>query len=213
MAHWPQPGDSLFGRDGASERTHVIFQNPFDHGFLYYARSYIEAADVVVEDVRVGTTHPDVVSYAVLYLYRHYVELMLKGLISLGTALEEGQASYPTNEHGLKVLWDTLRPLLERTFPDGDKSTTQAVEGITTELNLLDPDGQTFRYFERRRKDGSGQRIPLPTLPDDSQCAYHLDLENIRRVIGRVAGYLEGSYDEMDELLKFQADVDSENQG
>jgi hypothetical protein len=197
MDNWPKPGDSLFsyGEDWESEA--ILGGPPWDR-FLRYAQSYKQAADAVIDSVEDKRTHPDVVGYAVCFLYRHYVELMLKALIAAGMSLEERRAEYPRNEHHIDHLWALCRPLLEKACPESDEAETDGVEACMKELAQNDPSGQVFRYGE----DSQGQ----PTLAKPIQ----FNLGNMRRVMNRLSGFLEGSYDYLHELVQIQADIDSE---
>ncbi len=168
------------------------------HGLLAYAESYKQAADAVVETIERTRQGADLMGYAVLFLYRHYVELMLKGLIRMGRRIERGSWDYPRNEHGINKLWQECRPMLERQFPEGDKSATDAVERCVKELCRIDPNGEVSRYPEH--KDGR------PTVQGD----HYFPLRNVRQTMDKIDGFLGGSYDALDELLQHEADVQSE---
>lgn len=195
MSEWPRSGDSLFA-NGLDWESEALLGVSLD-SFLSYALAYKEAADAVIGSVQAKSVSPDAVGYPICFLYRHYVELMLKGLIKLGTRLEGGIGEYP-RIHQIDQLWKQCRPLLERAFPEGEKADTDAVERCIVELASLDPSGEVFRYGE----DQGGK----PTLPNGVQ----LNLVNMRDVISSIGGLLEGSYDGMSELLQYQADIDSE---
>jgi hypothetical protein len=195
VADWPQPGDSLFN-SGTDWETEALL-NSFGDWFLSYASGYKAAADAVVERVEAKEESPDRVGNAVCFLYRHYVELMLKGLISVGTMLGSSKADYPKH-HRIDELWRQCRPLLEKASPEGEKIDTDAVERCIKELASMDPSGEAFRFGED--KDGR------PTIPRVTQ----ISLTNMRDVMNRIAGFLEGSYDWMYELLQYQADIDAE---
>jgi hypothetical protein len=197
MSNWPKVGDSLFAA-GPSWETDALIENSFDW-FISYAMSYKAAADAVVDSVDAKLVSADAVSYAVFFLYRHYVEVMLKGLINVGRMLEKRASSFPYS-HGILGLWQECRPLLEATCPEGESKDTDAVEKCLQELHSLDPTGEAFRFGEQ--KDGN------PTLPE---IGIQMNLRNVRDVMGRIAGFLEGSFDWMHELLQHQADMDSES--
>lgn len=194
MSDWPKSGDSLFA--GGDWEAEALAGGSSDW-VLAYATAYKEAADAVVEAVQAKNVPPDAVSYAVVFLYRHYVELMLKGLIILGAKLEQINVDYSEDGHKIDLLWTRCRAFLERTFPDGEKADTDAVEERIKELISKDPSGEAFRYGEDKRGK--------PYLPE----AVQFNLTNMRGVINGMAGLLEGSYDGMSELLQCQADIDS----
>ena len=160
----------------------------FGDWFLAYAMGYKMAADAAVDAVRAREATADLAGYAVLYLYRHYVEVMLKGLISQGQRLFGNGAAYPnypTNTHDIEKLWKQCRPLLEKAFPEDKKADTDAVEKCMGEFATLDPGdpGETFRYGE----DKFGRRTITKAL--------YVDLENLRDVMEGISGFFEGGYD------------------
>ncbi len=165
---------------------------------LTYALGYKEAANSVVDSVKARNIAPDLAVYPVCFLYRHYIELMLKGLIRLGNQLLSRTAEFPKH-HSLRELWEACRPLLEDACQEGDQADTQTVEACIREFASLDPSGEAFRYGE----DKSGN----PSFNERTQ----FSLTNMRDVMNRLSGFFEGSYDYMHELLQYQADVDSES--
>jgi hypothetical protein len=190
VADWPQPTDSLF-TPGSDCQTDALLDGLGDW-FLAYATGYKIAADAVVERVEAREASADTVGYAVCFLYRHYVELMLKGLINVGAMLDNKKPDYPKN-HEIDALWRECRPLIERAYPEGEKADTDAVEQCINELASMDPSGQAFRFAE----DKFGKRA----LPRVAQ----ISLTNMRDVMNRMAGFLEGNYDWMYELLQHEA--------
>ena len=197
MSGWPKIGDSFLAVGSESETDAQLCAH--SDWFIAYAMNYKVAADSVVESVEAKRVSPDAVGYAVCFLYRHYIEVMLKGLIRIGNMLQSRSGDFPNDHHRIKDLWQACRPLLEEACPDGEKTDTDAVEKCLKELHKLDPSGVAFRFGEA--KDGNS------TLPHVLQ----LNLANMRDVMDRLAGFLEGSYDWMYELVQYQADVDSES--
>ncbi len=193
-SNWPRTGDTLFAAGLAWEDSALVSIGV--DSFLHYALSYKEAADMVVEQVKSSHASPDAIILPVFVLYRHCLELMLKALIRLGGLLEGTGQDFPRT-HQLELLWKECRPLLERTFPDGEKADTNAVESCIRELAALDPSGEASRYPEK--KDGAS------TIPQDVPVSLH----NIREVMSRIGGFLTGSYDAMDALLLAQPDSES----
>ena len=165
--------------------------------FLKYALGYKEAADSVVAAVEARSLAADLAVYPVCFLYRHYIELMLKILIGLGSRFQDQTIEIPKH-HRLRDLWETCRPLLESACPEGDPSDTKTVEMCIKEFASLDPSGEAFRYGEDKKGN--------PSFDKQRQ----FSLTHMRDVMGRLAGFFEGSYDYMSELMQYQADVESE---
>lgn len=91
------------------------------------------------------------------------------------------------------------RPLIENACPDVDARDTQTVETCIKEFASLDPSGEAFRYSEDKKGN--------PNFEKRTQ----FSLTNMRDVMNRLSGFLQGSYNYMHELLQFQADVDSQS--
>ena len=192
MSIWPESGDSLLAL-GIDWRAEALLTDDPDW-IVSYALSFKHAAEIVVSSVNFGSVPPDSVSYPILCLYKHYLELMLKGLICIGRGLLREGVDFPKT-HSLKQLWNIFRPLIEDVCPEGDRAEINAVERCIFEMDAI---GEGCRYG--RDKKG------LPTLPEKLQ----ISLSNVFQVMRRIAGFLEGSYDWMDELLQYQADMDAE---
>jgi hypothetical protein len=200
VSEWPKVGDSLFG-PGPWSSEGILGAFPSHEGLGYYAAAYKEAAEELVQAVLDQRAAADSAIYPILYLYRHYVELMLKEIIYLGEALEKKRTASGHEHHSVDKLWREVRQILERTFPEGQREGTDSVERVVLELAKIDPSGEAFRYPWKRKKTGGGT-----TWPNSVQ----LNLENLRQVIRGVSALLDGSCDAMDEMLRTQADMDAD---
>jgi hypothetical protein len=191
---WPQKGDSLFA-SGIQWEKDALLVAPWDW-FISYALSYKEAADASVRAVEAGTVSPDTIVFATVFLYRHYLEVMLKGLIRIGHQLRDQTSAYPNDEHRIHALWQECKPLLEYSCHDGNQADTTIVENLICEFGTMDPSGVASRYGEHQ--DGK------PTIKDRRQ----FSLTNMREVMNGLSGFLEGSYDCIHDLLQYQLDAD-----
>jgi hypothetical protein len=184
---WPQQGDTLFasGVDWESEALIDVSSQ----SFLTYALGYKEAADSVVATVENRGLAADLAVYPACFLYRHYIELMLKGLIKLGNLLQGTPAAYEKT-HQIRELWNTCRPLLEDA--EADPVDVQNVEKCIFEFASIDPSGEAFRYSEDKKGN--------PVFKERMQ----FNLAQMRDVMKRLSGFFDGSYDYMDELLQYK---------
>ena len=157
-----------------------------------YTPSYYEAAETLVQAALQDNKPADLLFCPIVYLYRHFVELMLKDLIrqaqgycklleSLGIAHGQPKKNVLpelTETHSLKRLLDWL---IERLEVVGDKETFDDGVRVTIEqLHSFDPEGVTFRY-------GYTTKGKL-TLPKQQQ----YDIEIIRSRMKEVNDYLCG---------------------
>jgi hypothetical protein len=193
MLNWPEPGDSLLA-PGVNPKTEALLGADPDW-IIAYGLSFKKAADIVVSQVELGSASPDAVNYPIVFLYKHHLELMLKGLIRVGRSLRYEQADFPKT-HQLRTLWADFRPLIEELYPEGEKVHTDTVEQCILEMDAIDG-GDASRYGE----DKNGQ----PTLPKELL----ISLTKLRDVMNRVSGFLVGSYDGMHDLLQHQADSEA----
>ena len=190
---WPRSRDSIFGI-GNTERFHA----KMDLGsWGVYPLAYLHAAEWLVGSIDSGA-NPDLIVFPALYLYRHYLELALKRLISMGCALDS-TAPKCLGSHKLQELWNEARPLIEK-HTGGPDEALEAVGTVVAEFAALDPFGEAFRYSEY--KDGK------ETLAGTE----HVCLDEIVRVMKRVDNFLVGAESVMDELRQHQADLEREYQ-
>ena len=185
---WPQYGDTLFGSGSDWQAEALIDSSPLP---LTYATGYKKAGDAVVAAVETGFLPADHAAYPVCFLYRHYIELMLKGLIQLGYQFKGQNTSYPLH-HRIRDLWETCRPLIEEACPDGNLSDTEVVQNHIDEFSKFDPSGEACRYDVN--KQGS------PSFRQNRQ----FNLATMREAMNRLSGFLEGRYDYVHELLQYQ---------
>ncbi len=131
--------DSLFEKSGGIPVTIGTDRTPMCE-WRKYQEGYHEAASLLV-DLIDGKLQKDYIVYPILFLYRHYLELMLKTLI-LEISGTDGKALPPKlgNEHKLTTLWDSLLTLIP-------PATGQDIAGkLLGEFTLIDPQSISFRY-------------------------------------------------------------------
>ena len=143
-----------------------------------------------------------------MYLWRHYLELMLKQLVALGRRLDSNPdpRDYP-DTHSLSDLWGEAHSLIgKHCYRAGEnQQDLEAVAAIVSEFARLDPSGETFRYPVTRFEKRTGRRektMPIPLF---------LGLDQVAQRMKCVANFLAGVEDVMDESLHYQADVNSES--
>lgn len=182
LANWPKTGDSLFGSgDWNAEAALGVFVG---NGFYQYATAYKDAAEALVEGLLAGNLVADSAVYPALFLYRHYVELILKGINQVGEQLYRTTKT-SVEGHQIDELWRTARPQLEQAFPERQKADSDAVEKCIRELASIDPSGQALRYARRLQRQGGG-----PTLPSVVQ----VNLAHFRDMMNGLSVFLDGSY-------------------
>ena len=177
---WPQAGDKLFTSE--ADWWHNACLSFATDKWGLYAIGYKDAADIIVERIINTRQGMDFLVFPVTFLYRHYLELRLKELIIHGRQLLDGPNKFP-HGHRIDFLWQSCRLILEQVWPDGSTTDLDAVGACIAEFCAIDQQSMSFRYPVT--KDGA------PILPD----LRHVNLRNLRDVVNRLSGLLEGSSD------------------
>jgi hypothetical protein len=174
---WPRPGDILFRSDNDPQSDACL--NWALTGLGAYASGYLEAANLLSEKALETGQRTDTLIYPVAFLYRHYLELRLKEIITEGRKLLAVQPTLTT--HKLDVLWNSVCLILKKVWPNGPTIDLDAVENVILQFHYLDLGSQAFRYPLDSKK-----RATLSGLN-------HFGLRNLRDVMRRTAGLLEAS--------------------
>ena len=152
--------------------------------WMTHALAFRDVADFVVDAVNDQTLSADAVVFPVAFCYRHYLELMLKGLrIEASRLLGLTRPTVKSLlEHDLVKLWRPLRRLLEQIDP-GESAQYDGVEKRIMDVNHIDPTGQSWKYpfdtQEKRTLSGVGP-FSLPKL---------------KELVGDLGKFLDGTYD------------------
>jgi hypothetical protein len=96
--------------DHAEDWWHNATLNTGAEAWSQIAEGYRDAADIVVENHKGSAVVLDWIAFPVVFLYRQYLELSMKGLlIDAGSLLDRPQD--PGTSHSLEALWARLRPV------------------------------------------------------------------------------------------------------
>jgi hypothetical protein len=156
-----------------------------------YIASYREAGEALTNPVMQGGIS-DLLVFPILFAYRHWLELQLKSLITLGQRWRD-ENNQQMQTHELEVLWPLARAAIEAAFPD-DPADLDTVGSIVDELVAVDPTSVSFRYARDRKG-----RVNLPAGLG------RVNIGHIAAVMLQVGLVLDGAADGMAEML---ADAD-----
>jgi len=183
---WPRPGDVLFAEAADWWMNACVNYG----GGLMYAIGYRRAGDALVERVAETCSEQDFLVYPIVFCYRQYLELMLKAdLREARAALGESPPKAkrdPLDDHPLMPLWQQLRPLIERRWPDGGPEPDH-VEDALRQFDTVDRRSFAFRYPTGKK----GER----SLPEHM---LRINLRNLAEVVARIGAFLEGTLDAFD---------------
>jgi len=134
---WPDVRRSIFDMEGtaadSSTKCFIDHMGLFEFDESYLANQYKRAADQLVDMQKKGGDlfHPDGLFMPIGYLYRHAIELKLKGLlgkiIQCELAEEENEA---IGGHNLIKLWDAIKLALVEQWPKADRKPLNNAEAL-----------------------------------------------------------------------------------
>jgi len=177
---WPKQGDQLIAETGSRHYDAWIS----GHSDLFaHVEGYKRAADLVWAQIEENPRLAgiDYLVYPMVFLYRHYVELSIKDIISLGNYLEHEPATFPA-KHGLKELWKVARDLIERIGPGCTTETLDAMTELISQLDAIDPESFAFRYPMTKKW--------TPSLSGLG----NLNLELLHEGMEKMASFFEGAH-------------------
>lgn len=179
---WPKPGDIAFREATPPIRQFrlCVCVTPSEASYTLGFRS---AADAVIENARQQGNHPDLLFIPVAYLYRHFLELMLKDLVRISMkgnmiVVPDGRLS----QHDIEKLWQSARKAIEVMWPASPPDDLNAVEQVIHQFHQFDPHGQAFRYSHDLK--GNANLSTAPTW---------VDLNNLQATMTAVANFLEAA--------------------
>ena len=145
----PRPGDEFFR--GGEDWWHDALVSEYPIHWSIYSAAYKMAADRLVNSLAKDRHEIDFLIFPILYLYRHYLELALKGIIRDGESLLEVQNKPPAG-HGLDKLWVRAAQVLrDSSRIDGlGQPDLSIIDNCIRQFATVDPTGESFRYARRR---------------------------------------------------------------
>ena len=188
----PSSQDKLF--TSAENWWNNACLNFFPKGWTIYGIGYKDAADILVEHIAKTKRQQDTLIYPIIFLYRQYLELALKDLILEARKLLDYADPLPKT-HRIDDLWRLCDDLLEQISPGDSLEPRENIGRLIEEFAQVDPLSQSFRYPEG--KDGK------PTLPGLT----HINLRNVREVIGKISVLLDGADAMISEYLSHKSEM------
>ena len=183
---WPQKGDQVVQASLDRTRNAVVAPNIHTRAILMI-KGYKTGADLMVEAAHNSNIDRDCLVYAVIFNYRHFVELSLKHLIDDYGPTFGAVPNWKC--HDFPTLWKEFRKILEVSGNDGSEEADTIVERIVAEFAKIDPKSFSYRYVV----DTNGN--PLKVTVSE------LDLDWLKEVMDGVANYFAGSNGYLSDLL------------
>lgn len=169
-SNWPHAGQHLIATGEDPLRSAILknsAEGPSGARRRHYelVSGYEEAAERQYASMTAGH-ELDTGVFPLVTLWRQALELRMKWVLAESQQLHDLAINVPS-DHNLAKLWNSLRPLLQRTSPDENPEHVKTVGRMINELHTIDASATEFRYATRR--DGSAalsgvESIDLPTL-------------------------------------------------
>lgn len=183
---WPRKGDTLF-KQAEDSRQNACLQW-MGGAFSAYTIGYREAADILLKHVLDDPRCQDLLILPMLFLYRHFVEIRLKYIITMGRKRIDVTAGIPIG-HNLTELWDDARAVITDLYPNEDAEVLDSVGHCINQLANVDPDSTAFRYPTNTKGN--------PSLPQLTR----IDVPNFAEKMTGLANLLDGASDALKEIL------------
>ena len=175
---WPKDNDRLLkpSEDGGGN---AVLAHRAEQRMALMASGYEMSASTLVDQALENSSLLDFLVYPIVFNYRHFIELRLKGIIAdfgLSVGVEPIWSS-----HSLSVLWNAFAQVLDGYgTPDPDEA-DEVVAGLIQEFSKIDPGSFSFRY----PCDTHGESLVLPFK--------EVDLNWLKDVMKGVSNYFDGT--------------------
>lgn len=195
--------DKLFvpqtGLDKAYSSINRIVGGNNDHSVFLIVEGYREASfeliNNLLNDTEIDWLKLDSKIYPLVFLFRHYLEMILKDTLRYENLVRQKNYSHEVGfppSHSLIYLWNELKPLIQEryTFFDEDlkrkcEENDEIVEKLLTEIEDLDSGSYAFRYpFDKPTKTDERIRYSLPSMT--------INIQNLKNVMEKLSAYFEG---------------------
>jgi len=201
----PRKGETLFRADLRDWINNACLGQGDDYACR---EGYRRGAQVLVQAVGDAGHDQDFLVYPIVFLYRHYIELVLKEIIRRAPYLVERDLNADEKRHleghRLDFLWNDFKPLSSAIAKVGgwDNLPSEDIHGIDDyirQISEVDPNSYSLRYAYSKKGD--------PTLPESLT---HINLRHFGELMDRLANYLWGIDMGISALEDMKHDYESE---
>jgi hypothetical protein len=201
----PRKGERLFRGDLHDWKNNACLRQGDDYA---YREGYLRGAQILVQEVGEKERDQDFLVYPIVFLYRHYVELVLTEIIRRAPYLIERELTLDEKkhlkDHRLDSLWEDFKPISSAIskVAGWDELPQEDVEGINDyicQISEVDPHSYSLRYALSKKGD--------PSLPESLT---HINLRHFGELMDRLARYLWGIDVGMSAIEDMKHDYESE---
>ena len=201
---YPDSKDKLF--DGNSPRSiyNVCITETRGANFAY-SSGYLIGAKLLSRMAIFTRCNIDQLIYPIIFMYRHYLEIILKDLIRQGLNIKgetpDQILTDVLNGHNLMKLWNKFKPFFEEVSGRNESfsEVRKGVESYLNQINKVDPESMAFRYEktkDRSRASLSGE--------------INVNIVDFCNKMEKLTGLLEGVSCEFSEAESWASEMRSE---
>jgi hypothetical protein len=201
----PRKGERLFRGDLRDWKNNACLRQGDDYACR---EGYLRGAQILVQAVGEKEQDQDFLVYPIVFLYRHYVELVLKDVIRGAPYLIERELTADEKrhlqDHRLDRLWEDFKPMSSAIskaagWDELPKEDIESIDDYIHQISDIDPRSYSLRYA--RSKEGN------PSLP---KSLTHINLRHFGELMDRLARYLWGIDVGMGAIEDMKHDYESE---
>ena len=195
---WPNVRRSIFNMEGSkvdsSTKCFIEHMGMSSFGYDYLSDQYKRAADIIVKSKEKGGDpyHPDGLFMPVGYLYRHALELKLKGLLDTIIQCDLYDDDRALGGHNIMNIWNIIKPVLIEQWPTADRKPLNNAENLLRDFHEIDKSGQSLRYS--LLKDDTDVREKFPKI---------VRLEMLQEAFDEMYSLLNGCLMHFDSMLEY----------
>jgi len=156
-----------------------------------YGENYRESADALIDAALNDHIDIDSVVHPVIFLYRQYLELILKDIIFRTGVIQDVNDEYPMS-HSFNVLWPRAKSRLRTHFGEDAPEQLNYLDSVFEEFTRYDPDSTAFRY--PFHKNGNRNLTNLEII----------NLRHVRETMQRIARFLSMIGGHVEEQLQMK---------
>jgi hypothetical protein len=209
--------------------AHFGWEGKGAFAFMTTALAYYESAETIYQKMRCAGNDFAVLDghiYALIFLYRHFIELFLKGLYMKYSGETEANIKGYLNAvgHDLNASWNKVKPILSQGKKHvGSSQNLGVIEHYINAVNSFDPTSMVMRYPLDKRSMNQMHQNPMHldyiNLHDrmtelyDSLRTLDYDIENQLNVTAsdeEIADFMSHYQQQMPLLDKYLALVQKE---
>ena len=151
-------------------------------------QGYLKAADELVDKLihQPDAYHRDRdgLSYPILFIYRHYLEISLKRVIRVYMSLDCSHVNFSRilDGHNLSSLWARVSSFMEKYYPDFHRCKgVKILDAVVKWFHCFDPDSYVSRYSHTTQRRGRKRTRTL--IPPFNPAVLRKNMREVARLL------------------------------